>query len=409
MLSLVEGTVRFTRDLPQVNEVNPRRKFAHHGDQIVVGPRSVRANTERQPVSGHITAVEDFPSVRSGRDDVRQAKKGERGIVGMNSQSNSEFFGNRSNFAEEGDQVCAELRWLDSLILRQHWTNGFSLVPALSSRQSRNNRRLQILPTGLGHSLKSRSGKRYLGRSVILLRVPSFQDENVIDREVDHVEAQRIAGRRKLPSQVGTSPVHHWHEVVADCFHARFGDRRQRVLPGIDVLLVGARAQLDGIVHRDTFDHRPFQSGSFDFCFSLEDFRQRPGLASIHMVQGSHNTGRARLLYLLQSDRVVRSKPTPGFFHLDLTLLPTLAARSMPGEGESLIAELQHSAIKRKANPVINAAASEYKKNASAATSSSRAPLAERRVFPQTRVYAPSRGRSKPNHYCFSVPKKIGP
>jgi hypothetical protein len=46
----------------------------------------------------------------------------------------------------------------------------------------------------------------------------------------------------------------------------------------------------------------------------------------------------------------------------------------MPGEGESLIAELQCSAItiKRKAFPVINAAASEYKENASAATFSGR-------------------------------------
>src|SRR5215472_18106718 len=53
MLSLVEGTVRFTRDLPQVNEVNPRRKFAHQDTRSLsdLAPYEPTQNVSPFPVT----------------------------------------------------------------------------------------------------------------------------------------------------------------------------------------------------------------------------------------------------------------------------------------------------------------------------------------------------------------------
>lgn len=73
--------------------------------------------------------------------------------------------------------------------------------------------------------------------------------------------------------------------------------------------------QLDGVMDRDAFDHRPGQSRSFDLRFAFAHFINGPSLTRIKMMQSGNDTGGASLLNVLERDGILRSKPSPGRLH----------------------------------------------------------------------------------------------
>src|SRR6185437_4899487 len=139
--------------------------------------------------------------------------------------------------------------------------------------------------------------------------------EQVIGGKVYSVEAYRIAGRGKLPCDVCPNPIHHGHKVVADGFDSGAGNSGHGIDPVPNVALIRAGAKLDGVVHGNALDHGPLQAGSGNLILAGENFLNRPCLAAIAMMEGSHDARCTSLCGVGQRHRVVRAEPSPGLLH----------------------------------------------------------------------------------------------
>ena len=150
---------------------------------------------------------------------------------------------------------------------------------------------------------------------VVPLGTRTLEEEQIIGREINGIEAQRISRVGQTPHQIRARPINQRHEVVTNDRDTGFGDGGKRIFPGGDVLTVRPGAQLDGGVNRNAFHHRPEQASRFDFSFALEDFVQGPRLATIDVVKRRDDTGSPSLSYLRQRNGILWSKPAPGFLH----------------------------------------------------------------------------------------------
>src|SRR5467141_2151444 len=59
MFGLVKGAVRFARHLAQMRKVNAGSKLVDHGEQVIICPRSVGSNAEREAVGRRVAAAEN--------------------------------------------------------------------------------------------------------------------------------------------------------------------------------------------------------------------------------------------------------------------------------------------------------------------------------------------------------------
>src|ERR1700737_1202583 len=328
MLRFVKRPLRFPRHLPQMSKMNARGEFPDHGEQIIVRARPVGASTERQPIGRCVDGRENVTCVLGSRNPPWQAKEWPRRVVRGNRQADPQFVRHRDPFSEERNQMGAQVLGVQALVFRQPTANGIAGVGTLCARQAGSNRPLQVFPARLGHCIKTRPrGCNFVG-SVTGCRVPARQNEEVIGGEVEGVKSKGVTRGGKPPPQVGRGPAPPRREVVAYEPDSRLPNVGQRILPRSDRLPAIGRAQLDGIVYRDALHHRPHESRGFDFRFPPEHFLERPRLAAIEVMQRRHNTGGARLLDLLERNRVLRPKPSPGFPHRRSVPFPARVFRS---------------------------------------------------------------------------------
>ncbi len=116
--------------------------------------------------------------------------------------------------------------------------------------------------------------------------------------------------------EVGAGPVGDRHEIVAQRLDAGGGDRPDRLLVVLDIVLVAARPRFHILMHDDAFDHIPGQARSLDFRLAPGDLVRRPGTAVIQVMERADDARSACLAHMRQRHHVVRTEPAPGFPHL---------------------------------------------------------------------------------------------
>ena len=105
VVGLVERAVRFALDVAQMDEVDARRKFARHGDEIIARVRAERARAEGEAAGLQRHGGEQFSHILGGGEHPRQAKNREGRVVGMDREPRALLFRDRGDLAHEGDEV----------------------------------------------------------------------------------------------------------------------------------------------------------------------------------------------------------------------------------------------------------------------------------------------------------------
>ena len=318
MFGLVERAIVFDRHVAQVSETDPRRKLLGHRDEVVVGARSERAGAKRQAVGGAWNGIEDLPHIGRRRHHAGQAEQAERRVVRMDRELDPHLFGHWHHLAKERDQVVTHHAVVDIRELRQQFGNGMTGVGAEASGQAGNDVALQH-----GQFVGSHGGDAVLcigdkGGRIVLFGMRSLQHEGVVAHKVDHVEAHAEAGRGQPVHEVGSRPVNHRHEVVANGRDSRAPQIGERVFPCGDVLRRVGVTELDRRFHRDRLAHCPVESRRPDDIHARLNVLGPPHATVVEMMQSGDDTGGTGLLHVVQGDAVLFAEPAPGFLHFFL-------------------------------------------------------------------------------------------
>ena len=82
MLRFIKRIIANASDLAKMREMNARSELANHGEQIIVGARSIRADAKGEAIRGRVGACKEGSSIISGGNHARDAKERLRWIVG---------------------------------------------------------------------------------------------------------------------------------------------------------------------------------------------------------------------------------------------------------------------------------------------------------------------------------------
>ena len=161
------------------------------------------------------------------------------------------------------------------------------------------------LPAGEGHVILLSEGHDVLSHSLVIALDLILLIEQCSGAVAHGVE------------QIGTGPVEHRHEVVADDLDTELGQIADALLVVLDVLVAGGQADLDVIVDVDRLDHVHVEAVSVDLIGYLLNLVDLPDLAGHLVVQRPDDAGHAGdLLDVAQADRIVAlAIPAPTHFH----------------------------------------------------------------------------------------------
>jgi hypothetical protein len=161
------------------------------------------------------------------------------------------------------------------------------------------------LPAGEGHVILLSEGHDVLSHSLVIALDLILLIEQCSGAVAHGVE------------QIGTGPVEHRHEVVADDLDTELGQIADALLVVLDVLVAGGQADLDVIVDVDRLDHVHVKAVGVDLIGYLLDLVDFPDLAGHLVVQRPDDAGHAGdLLDVAQADGIVAlAIPAPTHFH----------------------------------------------------------------------------------------------
>ena len=315
MFGFIKRIIGNASDLAKMREMNARREFADHGEQIIVGARSIRADAKGEAIRGRVGSGKDRSRIIRGGNHSRNAKKRLRRIVGMNRQAHAQLFRDRRDFPEELDERGTQAAVRGSVPFGARFAKPLARVRRFAAGKSRDDCALEFELLGFGHGVKAVAGRGNAFWRVIALGIRAFEEEEIVRGEIHGIKTQGKSSAGQAPLEIRTRPVHQRHEVVADNMHAGLGNGREGIFPGVDIFSVRPGAKLDGTVNRNAFDDGPDEARGLDLRLALQDFAERPGFAAIDVMQRGDESRCARLLDLLERNRILWTEPSPGFFH----------------------------------------------------------------------------------------------
>ena len=150
---------------------------------------------------------------------------------------------------------------------------------------------------------------------IILLCTFSLEDVTFEIAELHLVEIERGAAICPSVIEIGTCPVEHRHEVVADCLHASLAKVCKTDLVFLDQLIAVGTAILDRLHHWKAFNNAPAETCSLNIVLEVHDCLVSPDITVLYLVKSSYNAFNTNLAKHLKCDRILLAKPTPSFFH----------------------------------------------------------------------------------------------
>mmetsp|Transcript_46891 Transcript_46891/g.118152 ORF Transcript_46891/g.118152 Transcript_46891/m.118152 type:complete len:227 (+) Transcript_46891:127-807(+) len=217
--------------------------------------------------------IEQRADVRCIGDHAGQAKELDRGVVGVDAHVDTGLLGHWNNLTEEVRQVLLHLRLREALVVVEgflelvHGIDGLTHAPG----EPTDNVVGEGLPLFIVHGIEGYLRLLELLGLVVYLGVWPLQNVQVEDSEVPAVEAQRDAAVAPFKVQVGPSPVHDRHEVVAQYVDAAGPHVADALLVRLDEPIAVRATVLDLLVHGDALDDGPRQAGVLDELFAFPE------------------------------------------------------------------------------------------------------------------------------------------
>ena len=147
-----------------------------------------------------------------------------------------------------------------------------------------------------------------------LERAPQDIDVEVGKLGIVEVEVRRAVGVRV--QQVGTCPVEHGHEVVADGVDTFCRKIAQRLLIHLNLVVAVGTAVLDGLYYGQALYHTPAHAVALDVLTEVTNFLACPYFAEGYVVQSGDDALNANLSQHGKRYLILLAKPTPGSFHI---------------------------------------------------------------------------------------------
>ena len=117
----------------------------------------------------------------------------------------------------------------------------------------------------------------------------ALQDMNIEVSKLWEREVQVGTSVGVVVEQVGTCPVKHRHEVIADGMNTLKREVSQTFLISLYLLISVGTGILDALYHRQRLYHTPSHSVTFDVLLQVADLLAGPHLTIRYIVQGRNN------------------------------------------------------------------------------------------------------------------------
>ena len=299
----------------QVYETDPVGARLEHLDDVVVEAAAEAARAEADAVRGAVDHLEQIFHVVDVAENPGQAEDRIRRVVRVDHHDAARFLRDRADFRQEVLQVRFEVGAGQVLVLFEHRAHILK-SHAFEARKVVDQPGGELLQLFRGQALIEGFGFGDLFGRVVPFGAGALQDEDLKRGELRLVEVKRLGAVRQPVVQVGADPVQHRHEVVGDHFHAALAEIAQALLVVRDVLLAAAAAGLDILVDRQALDYAPDKTGVLDYLFVFLDLLDAPDFAVGDVVQTADHAGGAGLAHEFQRNRVFRTVPAEGLFHI---------------------------------------------------------------------------------------------
>ena len=146
----MKRSVRLSRHLPKMGEMDARAELASHGQQVVIRPCSKRTNTKRQTICRCIAGAKNRPHIFSSGNNARQTKQRPWRIIGMYGEADTRPPALPATTSRKNAiRLLRKSAAGHSLIFCDQPANRFAIVRSLGSRESGNDRGFQITLAGL--------------------------------------------------------------------------------------------------------------------------------------------------------------------------------------------------------------------------------------------------------------------
>ena len=130
---------------------------------------------------------------------------------------------------------------------------------------------------------------RELELGPLLASTWTLQDINVEVGKLGIVEIEVRSTVGVIVEQVGTSPVQHGHEVIADAVDALGREVAQRLLIHLDLVVAVRATILDGLYDWQRLDDAPAHAVALDILTQVANFFTGPYLTQRYIMQGRHD------------------------------------------------------------------------------------------------------------------------
>ena len=152
-------------------------------------------------------------------------------------------------------------------------------------------------------------------RGIVVLRSRAPEYAYVEIGEARIVEIQRRGAVLHRMRKVGTRPVEHGHEVVADCPDSALAEVAQALYIGLYQGIPLGTGILYRLAHGQALDHRPPHAVLRDHIPDMRDILLLPEFPVGNVMESRDNAFDAYLAQHLQGNLVFGAEPAPSLFH----------------------------------------------------------------------------------------------
>ncbi len=152
-------------------------------------------------------------------------------------------------------------------------------------------------------------------RSPVGTRSLTLEDVDVEIGKLSPVHVEVVSPVRVVVGEVGTSPVEHRHEVVADALHTLFAEVAEALFVDLNLFVAVGTRIFDSLDNRKRLYDAPSHAETLDVFLQFVDFLLSPHLTQGHIVKSGNDALHTNLSELGKSNLILLAKPTPSSFH----------------------------------------------------------------------------------------------
>ena len=265
-------------------------------DHVVVGTSRKRACTEGKTIVLVGYSIEEPLDILFSTDDAWQAENLDRGIVGVDAHVHAVLLAGGHDGFEEVFHVGTQLSLVDAFIEVEELTellDGRLVVLAEVTRYEAlgldddglNQLVVLLRCHGLGQFVAFGNDTAALTPTLwelellpLLASTRAFEDIDVEVSKLGIVEVEVGGSVGIVVEQVGTGPVEHRHEVVANAVDALGREVTKRLLIDLDLMVAIRTAVFDGFYYGERLNDAPAHAVTLYVLAQVADFLTCPYL-----------------------------------------------------------------------------------------------------------------------------------